>query len=980
MPATSAPSRRRWLRRGAIAASVVAGYAVLGFLVAPPILRRTLVERASAALHREVSVARVRLNPFALSVTVEGLTVVHPGGVPFVAWDSLYVRLAPLRLVRGELGVAEIRLVRPAVHVALDAGGRLAFQDLLEPGAPSPVAPPPAAGGAAGGVAVFLGRLAVEEARVVFVDQTRRPAFATTLGPVSIRLESFHTRGGGDSPYSFAATTDSGETLRWTGTVSTEPLRSAGRLAFERIKLPRYTPYLGDDVLRADLKDGVLDLETRYEVEWGKDRHVLRLSDGKLLVERLALSPRGVQDPPVELARLQVNGVEADAVARTARVAEVTVRGAKLRVRREADGALELPRMAPAPAPAARDGDGDGDGGRARATGKESPPPAPWSWAVGQIAVAGATVRVEDLSTPRPVSFTLADLGVSLAPLSGKPDAVSKLAVSATYADRGRLAVAGAVRPLAGDGALEVDASDLDLVPVAPYLEPDVVARLAAARAGVKARISFDASAKAPRWTFAGDLRLDGLSVAEQGNEDLLRWRALEVAGVDAASTPPRVSVRLVRLVEPRAKVYVWDDGATSLARAIRAKPAARAGGHGAKPAGPAAPAWRIAIGTVRLERGRLTFVDRSVAPPPVVNVTRADARITRLSTDPGVRSTVDVALQVEGSPVTIKGALDALRNDAFTDLTIVSKGVDLTPLDPYGGKFLGYGIQKGKLDLDLRYKVEERILTGANVVTVNQFTLGDRTDSPDATKIPVRLALALLQDKDGVILLDVPVEGKLDDPEFKLGKVIWHTVLNVLVKVATSPFRALAALAGGGDADLSMADFEPGTATPAATAADRFQLLARSLAQRPALGLELEGAADPERDGAVLRRAALERTLRRTKAATLRPVPASLDEVSLAPEERVRLVHAVYRAAFPAPVDGKGAGAAAPLTAEQMEERLAGREEVPPEALRTLAAERAQRAREALVEAGLEPGRIFLAADGTAGKEKAPRVYFSVR
>jgi hypothetical protein len=226
-------------------------------------------------------------------------------------------------------------------------------------------------------------------------------------------------------------------------------------------------------------------------------------------------------------------------------------------------------------------------------------------------------------------------------------------------------------------------------------------------------------------------------------------------------------------------------------------------------------------------------------------------------------------------------------------------------------------------------------------------------------------------------------VEGKLDDPEFHLGKVIWRTVLNVLVKAATSPFRALASLAGGGDVDLSMVEFVPGTSTPASAAQDRLQLLAKSLAQRPALALELEGSADPDRDGAVLRRDALERSLRRAKAASLRPVPASLDGVSLAPEERVRLVHVAYEAVFPASSASAPKGAEAPpalLTPQQMEDRLAAREELPPDALRVLAADRAQRAREALVAAGLDPARIFLAAEGTAGKEKAPRVYFSVR
>jgi hypothetical protein len=951
------PGGRRWRRRAAIAAAVVAGYAALGFLAAPPLLRRTLVTRGSAALGRDVSIAKVRVNPFALSVTVEGLAVAHRGGAPFVAWDSLYVRLAPLRLVRGEVGLAEIRLVRPAFHVALAADGTLAFQDLLAP-APAAAPPGPAASDASGDdddVTISIGRLSVEEARLSFLDETRRPAFATTLGPLSIRLESFRTKGGADSPYSFAATTDSGETLRWTGTVRVNPLRSAGTLAFDRIVLPKYGPYLSDDVLPADLKDGVLDLETRYELEWGAERRVLRASGGKLLVERLAVSPRGVEDPPVDLPRVEANGIEVDAVARTARVTEVTVRGGTLRARREADGTIELAKMMPPPSP-------------------EPPASEPWAWAVDRLAIAEVTLRFEDLSTPRPVTLPLTGLEVTLAPLRGTPDAVSNLSASASWPGHGRVALGGTVKPLGSAGTLDVEATDLELAPVAPYLEPDVAARLAAGRAGAKARVTFDASAEEPRWTFAGDVRLDGLAVTEQGNEELLRWRALEVSGVQADSSSRRASVRLVRLVSPRAKLYVWEDGTTSLARALRATGAA-----GGEPPPPATPAWRTSIGAVRVEGGRAAFVDRSVTPPAVVNLTRAEAKVTRLSTDPAVRSSVDVTLEVEGTPIHVTGALDALRNDAYTDLTIASAGVDLTPLGPYGGKFLGYGIRKGKLELDLRYKVVDRNLAGANVIRVNQFTLGEKTDSPDATKLPVRLALALLQDKDGVILLDVPVEGNLDDPEFRLGRVIWRAVLNVLGKIATSPFRALAALVGGGEADLSMAEFEPGTATPASSAEERFRLLAKSLQERPALGLDLEGAADPELDGTALRRAALERSLRRAKAAALRPVPA-VEEVSLAPDERVRLVRTSYEAAFPRPPPKPGEAVLPAPTPQEMEDRLVTAAELPPDALRALASERAQRARDALVAAGLDPARIFLSEGGASANEEAPRVYFSVR
>jgi hypothetical protein len=950
---SASPRQRRWLRAGAIVAGVLAVYTALGFLAAPPLVRRLLVKEASAALNRDVAIARVRVNPLALSVTIEGLAVTHRGGAPFLGWDSLYVRLAPLRLFTGDLGFSEIRLVKPALHAGLGADGALTFQDLLS-GEEAPKDSTP--GEETGGLGVWIGELAVEQAQVAFRDATRRPVFDTAIGPITFRLESFRTKGGGDSPYAFTGTTDAGETLRWTGTLSTQPFRSAGTLGFERIALPRYGAYLQDE-LPADLRSGLLDFETQYELEWGADRRVVKLTGGKVTVDALAMGPRGSTDLPVALPRIEVTGIDVDALARDAKVGAVTVKGGTLRVRREADGTLELAKMAPPTS--------------------ETPP---WTWSIGAVAISGIAVGWEDRAAPRPVSLPLTELGLRLEKLRSERDAVSPLSVSLAWNGSGRIAVQGSVQPLGGKGTLEVDAADLDLVPLEPYLAESLAARLTGGRAGAKVKLGFDVSGPEPRWTFTGDARLDGLAVAERGNEDLLRWRALEVSGIDAGSTPPRASVRLVRLVEPRAKIYVWEDGATSVARALPAAPAPAAKARSVA----ATPEWRTAIGAVEVVRGRAAFVDRSIAPPVVVNVTGANAKVTRLSSDPKVRSSVDVRLEVEGaSPVRIEGTLNPLQKEAYTELTVASDGVDLSPLGPYSGRFLGYGIQKGKLDLDLRYKVQNRMLAATNVVRVNQFTLGEAIESPDATKIPVRLALALLQDRDGVILLDVPVEGNLDDPEFRLGRVIWRTVLNVLVKVATSPFSALAALAGGGDdADLSMVEFAPGSAEPLPAAQERFALLAKSLAQRPALGLELEGVTDEAQDGAVLRRVALENRLRSAKAATLRPPPASLDSVKLAPDERARLLRAAYDAAFPAPgAVPKGAVVPPTPTPAEMEERLAAAAEIPADAYRTLAAERAQHAREALVAAGLDQARLFLAQGGTrAASEQGPRVYFSVK
>jgi len=962
---------RRWIVGVAIAVLV---YALLGFLLAPRLVRRAIVEQGGAVLHRRVAVAGVKVNPFTLAVTVLGLEVADRDAPRLAGWDSLYVRLAPWKVLRGDVGVAEIVLVRPFGRVALDAAGALNVADLVEGDAEAK----PAAPSRPSRLGVALDRLEIEEAQVVFEDGTRKPAFRTTLGPVTIRLTDFRTKGGADSPYAFSGTTELGERFSWSGTLDTVPLRSSGTISFAGFQLTKYDPYLAEQAPPLLVESGTVSVDARYAMEWGTAARRLSISGLKVAVEDLALARRRDRSRAVTLPRVEVSGGEVDLLGQVASIEEVKILDARVEPRRDRDGRmaitemLERPARPPSPPPP-----------------KGAKPDTPgWRWSVGAISIERAFVDAEDLVPPRPVRLTIRDVSARLSGLSGRPDAACPLTASLRWGERGQASVSGTVWPLAARAELALKADGLDLAPLGPYLDGAAPVRLAAARLGLSVRTTVDAHGAAPAWTFAGDVRLDGLELRHPAREEeLVRWRSLELLGVDAASAGARASVRTVRLTEPRLRAVVFEDGTTSLAGP---KPAQGSGAAAASAPPPpperagAAPAWRTSIGLFQIVRGQASFTDRSLAPPVVLTLDAIEAKVTGLSSDPRVRSKVDVRAAVDGeAPLTVTGTVNPLQALAYTNLAVAAKGVDLTPLGPYAGKHLGYGLQKGKLDLDLAYKVEEKRIEAGNVIRVDQLTLGEATHSPDATAIPVRLALALLTDRSGLILLDVPVEGKTDDPEFRLGRVIWRAVLNVLVKVATSPFSALAALAGGGDEDISRIEFAPGSARLDDRATKRIELLARSLAQRPALSLELEANGDPAADGLALRRAELERRLRRARAASQRGAPdeEALAALALGPDERRKLVDAQYAAAFPAPPAPAGGTPAPPPTAAEKEARLVEAIALKPEELPALLAARQAAAREALEAAGVDPARLFPVQGGArAQQEPGPRVVFTVR
>ncbi|MFO0585802.1 MAG: DUF748 domain-containing protein [Anaeromyxobacter sp.] len=955
---TTSKRRRLLARLGLGAGALAVPYVLLGFLLAPRLVKDAIEERGSAALHRAVTVAEVKVNPLVLSVTVRGLAVAEPAGGNLASWESLYVRLAPWKVLAGDVGIAEIVLVRPAAALGLDAKGRLTIQDLLDP---DPAAPPPAAGKEKQpALGLALDRLEIEQATLTFHDDTRAPRFETVLGPLTVKLSQFRTRGGGDSPYAFTGATEAGETFSWSGTLQSEPLRSAGTLAFKGIELPKYGAYSRDTAPKLLVASGKLGLETRYELSWGETARKLALSGLGVTVDDLALARLADRAVAARLPRIEVKGGEVDVLGKTATVAEVRVAGGALTARREPGGAmalLDMLELAPSP-------------------------PSPWRWKIGAVAIDDVAIDVEDLTAPRPVRLALAGLKVRLAGMEEHADVACPMQASVRVGEGGTFSAEGTVWPNASRARLALKAVAIDLVPLAPLAEASVPVRVAEARFGMDARVEVDAAPKEPTWKFAGDVALEGLRLRHPTREEeLVRLTALRVEGVDAESTG-RAAVKVVRLVEPRLRAIVFEDGTTGLGPAAKpgadtAQAAARSAPAAATKAAPG-PAWRTTLGLFQLVRGQLSYVDRSVKPPVLLALDDVEGKVANLSSDPKVRSTVDLRARVGAAPLAITGTVNPLQAEAYTDVAVKSKGIELTPLSPYAGKHLGYLLEKGKLDLDLAYKIQARALQAGNVVKVDQLTLGDRTDSPDATSAPVKLGLALLRDKDGVILLDLPIDGNLDDPEFRYGKVVWRAVLNVLVKVATSPFSALASLVGGDKEDISLVEFAPGAAKLDEAGQKRVQLLAGALAQRPALSLDLEGTADPAADGAALRRAELDRTLR-AQEAKARGVAA--DAVTLTPEQRAVLLEKAWRAAFPPAPPAAGQPAAKPPTPAEMEAQLLGRVATPPEALKALAVERTQVVRDALLAAGLDPARLFTVEGGErAQKEPGPRAYFTVK
>jgi len=280
--------------------------------------------------------------------------------------------------------------------------------------------------------------------------------------------------------------------------------------------------------------------------------------------------------------------------------------------------------------------------------------------------------------------------------------------------------------------------------------------------------------------------------------------------------------------------------------------------------------------------------------------------------------------------------------------------------MTPYSAKYAGYAIEKGKLTLQLKYLINKRKLEAQNKVLLDQFTFGDQVDSPTATKLPVRFAISLLKDRNGLIDLDLPVSGSLDDPKFSIWGVIGKILTNLLMKAATAPFALLGSLVGGGQ-DLSHIEYEYGVATMSTAAEQRLKTLAKILYERPSLKLEVIGKADVERDEAALRQEQFQRKIKAQKLNdVLKKGAASLDTVKVESNEYQKyLTQAYKKETFSKPTNF--IGFAKDLPVPEMEKLILAHIKITDDDLKQLAQHRAQGVKEYLVASKIEPERIFL-------------------
>lgn len=850
-------SRKSLTISTAIVALTVGAYAAAGFWWLPRLVRSNFQSFVSQQLRLQPTIGEVRFNPFTLKLQVATFSVRAADSTPLIACGGLAVDLSVSSLWRRALIFNTIELTQPSVNAVVGADRRLNLSALLP--APAADADKSRKHPAESAPAVGIGLLRISNGEASFTDNGRDLPMHVTLRPVTISLRNFSTLAGSGNDYHIAATAADGGQLAWTGRLALQPFAAQGKFAVSKVALQTIAAAIRDG-LPFKVVSGSLNLAGSYALSAATTPMSAHLDIASLDVADLALRASAHARNDLSLAHLAVRAASVDVRDRALRLGNIDVSGMKLWAWLD-DNGLSLQARTRWP---------DAANGAARASAPAAPSATGSAWKVllPKLSFTDADVHLEDRRGKQPVVLSVARLNASATGYSNAPAAVVTLDSNLRFNGNGRLSIAGTVVPDSLASRLQVKLSDLAIKDFSPYFTDLVRLDVQGGLIDAAGELRRDAGGGGTL-QFRGTAAIRSLALRDRlMKRDFLRWRTLHLQGIDFVSRPATLRVAKIDVDSPYIDLVINEKRTTNLADVFKAPTTSNEATARTDVARTATGApidssgLRVELPLLRITHGSANFADLSVQPQFATGIQNLTGEIKGMSTRPGTRAVVQLDGEVDKySPVKIDGDINFLAAEAYSDLHASFQNIELTTFNPYSTKFAGYRIAMGKLSVDTEYKIVNRKLDATHKILVNQLQLGERIESKDAVHLPLKIAVALLKDRDGNIRLDLPISGNIDDPKFRVGPIIWKMFVNLLVKIAASPFTLLGHLFGGSD-DIKFVDFAAGSAALAPAMTERLANVRKALVSRPGLALEIPLVSDPALDGKALQDARYQQQL----------------------------------------------------------------------------------------------------------------------
>jgi hypothetical protein len=990
-----------------IAALLLVMYTLAGFFLLPFLAGHLLPGILSDRLQSKVTLEKVSMNPYSLTMEVREFKVHEPSGEPLAGFERLHANFQLSSLFRWALTFRDVILDNAFLNMIITKEGSLNLQRLAENGADEPE---PAADTSKNPLRVMLFNIEINGAGIDVTDNRQPQPAKLSFHPLTVHFANISTIPEQDGSYSLEATGGDGTVLKWSGNMTLHPFRSRGELAFRHV--PVETPW---SFFRSKLNilapQGKMNLETRYLIDLERDTAIASLKDLRLRLKDLDFQLDEDKEPFVELSAVDLSAESIDMIERRVQDLRLALFDGHLDINSDRDGIFNLQKIVRVgnganPATPSQDSAHPGEPwtldissvnleGISLAFRDESPTPerilstedinlnfraevttdfpqpgvriddlalalqnitlgfdgssdpavqvgtvaakegsldladrsvsvsdlevsdgiidvihnkdqtlnlaslfdaggfaandrqnessagenSPWNILIDAFELKNFAAHITDetVQPGKPV-VDLKDIGLSLSQFDGRSSFPFEAALQVSQG--GAVQASGLMDPSAVSLESTIAVENLALPIIQPYLARAADLKLTTGLLSFSGTFNRNNTGE---MTYQGQASIIDLDVIENSTSaTMLGWTLLKTPALTLGINPNDLKMDSLNITGLKGELIISDDQTVNVIDAFKTKTASsRELEQTEQTSDKVKDPFPVTIGRISLDKGSLHFADFSLPTEFDTVIHGLNGSITGVSSSPGTRTRVSLEGRVDQYGTNrIEGEINFFAPKKFTDISFVFENLEMTNLAPYSAKFAGRKIDSGRLSLDLEYFIEDSRLQSQNAFVIDTLVLGDKVESPDAVNLPLDLAIALLKDDRGIIDISLPITGSLDDPEFSYSKVVWQAVTNMLGKIVTAPFRALASLFGAEEETLNEVLFTPGSDVIPPAEEEKLDTLLTALQQRPQLKLIITGRYDADADREALKKQKFRRKFAAASGIELEPGedPGSMD------------------------------------------------------------------------------------------------------
>ena len=807
------------------------------------------------------------------NVSLGDLRLVSPRGDRLIDLDRVDVDVDEYDVLANRLHISKVDISSPDLNIIRDKSGKINISMLYAPDKDGGKGSTNSKPGSS--LKLVMDEVTLSEGKIDFTDSSIPGSFKTKLTPIDLSITGFTTEPGSKIGVRLSAKTQAGESISANGNLSLNPFVSSGSVQLSRLSIPGYSPYFRNQLL-FNIDSASLDFAADYHYAEGGYGPWIKLNKITSSLTSLKLHMKDGQDL-LNAGIISLKGGEFDLAKKRLNLNQISSQNGNLTVVRQEDGRLNLQMLLP------KTGSGESQPAAAKAKGSGNS----WQVALKSVKFGNYAVKATDLKAAKPTTITTDNIAFSVDNVSTVPGNQSNVALSFRLNGKGQVSVDGKVKidPLYAN--LNLKLQEMSIAPFEPYYHDYVKVYITGGNLSAAGNAVFDGSdPNKAKVAYSGDFAItDFTSLPRAEGKEIVKWKTFALKGIDTGNTPLHLNIDNVDLVDLTSYVRVNADGTINFRQVLKsqeemptsssdkvqaklietktARPQAsssqksrqRTAEQAVKPANSPRQTIPISVKRIALQKCIIDYSDDLIQPNFHASFYDATGTVTGLSSQAGTSADVRIKAKLEEyAPAEITGRINPLAEDLFVDMTLTGSNLDLTLINPYSRKFTGYPIEKGKLNFKFFYQIEHSKLNAYHHLKFEKLRLGDKLDSPDAPDLPLKFALSILQNRNGDMVLDIPVSGEVDNPKFDFSQIIKTAISNVLKKVITAPFALLGSIFGAAKGeDLSYVTFEPGSSEITAETAKKLDVVAKALYQRPNLELDVTGYADKQRDAKAL-------------------------------------------------------------------------------------------------------------------------------